>query len=106
MIHNISVHELPYLLEAEADSAILIDVREPVEFHTCHIPQSVLIPLSIGLLEGLEVLPPSFKHWIFVCQHGVRSKKAAEIAQTLGKGVAISHVVGGVSAWAHVHPTV
>ena len=104
MINNISVHELPYILETEGEQAVLIDVREPVEFNTCHIPSSCPMPISANLVDNLQTLSPQIIHWIFVCQHGVRSKKAAELAKSLGKDVTISHVVGGVSAWAAVHP--
>lgn len=104
MINNISVHELPYVQEAEGEKAMLIDVREPFEFNAHHIPKSLLMPISGNLVENLQNLPTHITHWIFVCQHGVRSKKAAELAKNLGKDVTISHVVGGVSAWAAVHP--
>lgn len=104
MINNLTVAELPFVLEAEGEKTLLIDVREPFEFSTCRIPGSKLMPLSGVLVEDLQLLPNSIEHWIFVCQHGIRSKKAAEIAEALGKNISISHVVGGVAAWAAVNP--
>lgn len=106
MIHNITVHTLPHVMEAEKKTAILIDVREPIEFNTLHIPNSKLMPLSDNLQENLQRISSEYTHWIFLCQHGVRSRKAATLAESLGKNVTISHVVGGVSAWAHTYPIV
>lgn len=104
MIHNVSPQELPYLLEAEGKNILLIDVRERFEFDVCHIPGSFHLPISGALVDGLEQLDSSIKHWIFVCQHGVRSYKAAQMAEALDRPVTISHVVGGMAAWSKVHP--
>lgn len=88
------VKELASKPESHPDS-LLIDVREPVEFHDGHIPNSLNIPFksSPGALElspedfeenfGFEK-PSKEKELVFYCLGGVRSTAAEELANTFG----------------------
>lgn len=57
-----------------------IDVRDPEEFESEHVPQSINIPLST-LNEKLPELcqTHSGKKIVFLCQSGNRAKRALEI---------------------------
>lgn len=102
-IHTIHVNNLPSILEIEGDDVALIDVRERIEFDTFHIPGSLWMPIASTLMQDLETIPAHVKHWVFICQHGVRSLKAAHQALSTGFSGQISHVAGGIHAWHQVH---
>jgi rhodanese-related sulfurtransferase len=77
-----------------ADGSItLVDVREPHEFAAGHIPGSISMPLSMfdpaDLPEGRVV---------FSCAAGVRSQRAAEFAQAVGRDLK-EHYKGGFKDW-------
>jgi rhodanese-related sulfurtransferase len=71
----------------------IVDVREPVEFAAGHIPGSLNMPLSAfdpdALPEGRVILS---------CAAGIRSARAAIIAQTTGRDVR-EHYKGGFKDW-------
>ena len=102
-ISTIHVQNLPSILEIEGNSVALIDVRERIEFDTFHISGSFWMPIASTLMQDLEKIPPEVGHWIFICQHGVRSLKAAQQALTTEFKGQISHVAGGIHAWHQVH---
>ncbi|MFV1996247.1 MAG: molybdopterin-synthase adenylyltransferase MoeB, partial [Verrucomicrobiales bacterium] len=95
----VPVTELAARLRAEpsARSFTLLDVREPFEGKICAIDGATLIPLG-ELGDRLGELDPSAEIIVF-CKAGFRSEKAARLL--LGKGFSnISHVPGGITAWA------
>ncbi|HEX2136116.1 MAG TPA: rhodanese-like domain-containing protein [Microvirga sp.] len=77
-----------------ADGSItLVDVREPHEFAAGHIPGSISLPLSTfdpSAIPGGRV--------VFSCAAGVRSVRAAEIAQAFGRDIR-EHYKGGFKDW-------
>jgi rhodanese-related sulfurtransferase len=78
-----------------ADGSItLVDVREPHEFAAGHIPGSISLPLSTfdpaAIPHGTRV--------VFSCAAGVRSVRAAEIAQLFGRDIR-EHYKGGFKDW-------
>ena len=89
-------------------SAIVIDVREPSEFETGHIPGSINIPR--GVLEFqvdahpavANVSDPALSHKerpiVVVCRTGGRAALAALSLQRLGF-VDVRSIAGGVMAW-------
>ncbi len=80
------------------EKAVLVDVRDPQEFADGRAVQAKNIPL----VELKEKLPTSIKNKklpvLFICASGVRSIKAAKLAQELGYENAHS-VAGGMDAW-------
>ena len=75
---------------------LVVDVREPREFHRGHIPGAELIPLRELLLEDTKL--PNDRQIVFVCQSGRRSRRAAYAIQKLG-GMNVAILDGGMQAW-------
>lgn len=79
-----------------ADGSIhLIDVREPHEFAAGHIPGAISHPLSTFDPASL----PTDRRIVFSCAAGVRSLRAIEFAQAVGRDVR-EHYKGGFKDWA------
>lgn len=88
------VKELVNNKDAHPD-AVLVDVREPVEYNDGHIPSAINIPFktspgALGL-SGDEFAdqfgfqkPDANKELIFYCLAGVRSSAAEDLARTFG----------------------
>ncbi|MEV5575244.1 rhodanese-like domain-containing protein [Spirillospora sp. NPDC052269] len=78
--------------------AVLVDVREAVEWNAGHAPGAVHVPLS--RLAGGGQLPASARNKpvVLICRSGNRSRQAAQILT--GRGVDAVDVTGGMSAWA------
>jgi adenylyltransferase/sulfurtransferase len=82
---------------AQGGKIVLVDVREPWEFDVCHLPQSLLVPLS-ELPERLTEFDPGAK-LVTICHHGSRSLQAARFLKA--NGIAdVRSLRGGVEAWA------
>jgi rhodanese-related sulfurtransferase len=82
-----------------------IDVREPWEFDTAHIPGSVLMPMGdVPALAHHELDPDE---WLVVlCHHGMRSMNVTVWLRNQGFEQAQS-LQGGIDAWsAEIDPTV
>ncbi|KPI02082.1 Rhodanese-like protein [Actinobacteria bacterium OK074] len=78
--------------------AVLLDVREIAEWEAGHAPDALHLPLS-RLTAGAP-LPPTAegKPVVAICRSGKRSQRAAEILT--GRGVEVTDVTGGMTAWA------
>jgi rhodanese-related sulfurtransferase len=79
-----------------AGDILLIDVREPKETDAERIPGALLAPLS--QFDPINLPDPRGRTVVFTCGSGVRSIKAAEIAQAAGLGYD-AHLAGGLKAW-------
>ena len=77
-------------------NALLVDVREPVEWNTGHAPSARHIPLG-QLPRYLSDLPKD-RRIILVCRSGNRSAQATAILTAAG--IDASNLTGGMSAWA------
>ncbi len=80
----------------KAGEIMLVDVREPNETAIERIPGAVLAPLSI--FDPTDLPDPAGKAVVFSCASGIRSIKAAEIAQAAGLQHN-AHLAGGLKAW-------
>jgi rhodanese-related sulfurtransferase len=89
---EISVAELAGHL---ADGAPLVDVRQPGEYVSGHIPGALLVPLN-ELPERISELPGGRPLYI-VCRSGSRSMVAAEFLNE--RGIDSVNVAGGTLAW-------
>ena len=84
------------LLDKGADNVTLLDVRQPKEYETAHIPGSHLIPMG-ELDKRLEELDPN-EPVVVYCAIGGRSRVAAQMLA--GKGFTqIYNLSGGIKAW-------
>jgi rhodanese-related sulfurtransferase len=82
---------------AEADVAV-IDVREPHEYTSGHIPDATLIPVNSVFARREEL--PKDKRLLFVCAVGQRSALAAEMAAAAGLPAdRLFTLDGGTEAW-------
>ena len=93
-VRNLSAEEVA--AELAADRVMLVDVREPNETVRERIPGAILMPLS--MFEPAELPDPAGREVVFSCASGIRSAKAAEMAQAAGLPYR-SHLTGGIKAW-------
>ncbi|HNW36933.1 MAG TPA: rhodanese-like domain-containing protein [Candidatus Ozemobacteraceae bacterium] len=96
---RVSVHELEKLVSGGLGAEdLLIDVREPDEFSSGHVPGAENIPLS-AVARATDRMKGR-KRLFMICQRGGRSMQACgELAGHLGSDVALFNVEGGTSAW-------
>ncbi len=80
----------------KGDSIVILDVREPVEYAICKLPESKLIPLG-QLPDRVNELDSS-QDIIIHCHTGVRSLQAAQFLRELGFRRVWS-MKGGIDAW-------
>lgn len=88
VVGEVAVEDLPRL----ASSATVIDVREPLEWTTGHVPGAKLIPL--GTLRSALPAIPRGRRVIAICEAGVRSCTAASILEAAGFAD-VAHVPAG-----------
>jgi rhodanese-related sulfurtransferase len=79
-----------------ADKIMLVDVREPNETAGERIKGALLAPLS--RFDPVDLPDPKGRMVVFTCASGIRSIKAAEIAQAAGLAFD-AHLAGGIKAW-------
>ena len=87
--------DIPTLLARHADGAFVLDVREPAEYVSGHVPGAVLAPMS-RITSALGPVPRDRVVHV-ICQSGNRSRSMADLLTSLGYD-AVS-VEGGTSAW-------
>lgn len=80
----------------------VLDVREPVEWETGHVPGAILIPL--GDLRDRNAELPRGRMIAVICEAGVRSSTAASLLRTLGHRNVASVVDGTAGYRSHEHP--
>jgi rhodanese-related sulfurtransferase len=101
--YEISSVDAAVLLRDER--ARLIDVREPWEFETAHIANSVLMPMGDVPARAHQELDPD-ERLVVMCHHGMRSMNVAVWLRNQGFEQAQS-LAGGIDAWsAEVDPNV
>lgn len=91
-LDEIAVQDLP---RVTAGSTI-VDVREPVEWTTGHVPGALLIPL--GELRGSLPSIPRHRPVVTICEAGVRSCTAASLLASAGF-TEVAHVPAGSSGY-------
>ena len=96
-MHDFSPKELKNYLDKANPRPLLLDVREPWEFDTVHLPDSKLIPLA-QLPAQLESLDRQ-RDLVVICHHGIRSRRAALWLEQQGFDKVIN-LRGGIDAWA------
>lgn len=91
--HRITVEEAKQML---TNGASVIDVRDPHEYATGHVPNAALIPVN-SVFDRRDELPKDGKI-IFVCAVGQRSALACEMAAAAGLR-RLFNLEGGTDAW-------
>lgn len=89
--------ELAARLGSTGTPPLLLDVREPWEYHICHLDGAVLVPMH-QLPARLDELDPR-RETVVICHHGVRSLQVANYLARLGFPRVIN-LQGGMAAWA------
>ncbi|CAB4752011.1 MAG: rhodanese-like domain-containing protein [Actinobacteria bacterium] len=92
-ITEILVNELTTLVE---NGSLVVDVREPDEYESGHIPGAVLVPLSTVLSNKSEF--ESDETVYVVCRSGGRSMQACEMLHDVGISNVVN-VAGGTMGW-------
>ena len=104
-IQEIAPDELDNLIE-DNEAVLIVDIREPAEFETGHIPGAILIPR--GTLE--RAADPKSPHRVeplcsaqgrcvvLYCESGARSALAADTLQRMGFAD-VSSLAGGCVLW-------
>ncbi|MEN3291207.1 MAG: hypothetical protein V7642_460 [Burkholderiales bacterium] len=86
-----------WLGDASRAKPVLLDVREPWEFQTCHIAGALPMPMNSvpARLNELEEDQPI----VCICHHGGRSMQVAAFLERNGFAQ-VTNLTGGVHAWA------
>lgn len=82
------------LLEWVSEGARVIDVREPWEFESGHVPGAVNIPMAEVTSRVDELSDPV----VLVCRSGARSGRVGEYLVANGQ-VKVANLVGGTERW-------
>ena len=72
----------------------VVDVREPHEFASGHIPNALNMPMSS--FEPGEL--PQGKPVVLICQSGGRSRNALNRTRAMGRDD-VRHFAGGMNGW-------
>ncbi|MDO8120456.1 rhodanese-like domain-containing protein [Isoptericola sp. b490] len=88
---------------ARRDGAIVLDVREPHEYVTGHVPGARMLPVD-QVSRRVQELPRAEPVYV-ICQSGNRSASVCELLER--HGFDARSVMGGTSAWVGAgHPVV
>ena len=87
--------DLETFASAYADGVVVLDVRNPDEYETAHVPGAVLIPLP-QLIERQGEVPDGDPLYV-ICAAGGRSLTATKALVAAGHS-AVS-VAGGTNGW-------
>lgn len=77
------------------EKLVIIDVREPEEWESGHIPGAKHIPLG-QIARALNEMDPK-QETIIVCRSGNRSGRACDFLSSMGFNVV--NMLGGMSKW-------
>lgn len=94
MVSSLSPHQAQELIAKGTFD--IVDVREPGEWSTGHLPGARLVPLQSLRANPQNALPRD--GIIFVCAAGVRSQTAAKVAEANGMRD-LYNLTGGTRSW-------
>ena len=83
--------------QLRSDGAFMLDVREPDEWNSGHIPGATLVPLG-QLPDRLNELPKD-QEIVVVCRSGNRSATGRDILLDAGFNQ-VTSMAGGMNEWA------
>jgi rhodanese-related sulfurtransferase len=91
-VSEVSVEELESALQS---GARLVDVREPNEYESGHVPGAILVRLS-SVPDSLDQFDADATTYV-ICKTGARSYRACEFL--VDQGLDAVNVEGGTMAW-------
>ncbi|MDP1952553.1 MAG: rhodanese-like domain-containing protein [Betaproteobacteria bacterium] len=86
-----------WLADESRKPPVLLDVREPWEYQTCHIDGSVLAPMNTIPARAQELDRDT--DTVVICHHGARSYQVCVFLERNGFSN-LYNLQGGVNAWA------
>ena len=86
-----------WLADESREPPLLLDVREPWEFQTCHIAGSVTMPMALVPIRQQEL--PDDRAVVCICHHGARSMAVGAFLERAGFEQVIN-LAGGIHGWA------
>ena len=86
-----------WLSDKTQNPPVLLDVREPWEFQTCHIDGALTMPMNT-IPHRLSELGAE-QSIVCICHHGMRSMQIAVFLEQNGF-THVSNLTGGIHAWA------
>lgn len=86
-----------WIADPDRPTPLLLDVREPWEYETCHIADSQLMPMQTipARLNELE----EDQQVVCICHHGARSMSVAAFLES-NHFTNVINLTGGMHAWA------
>ncbi|SET08171.1 MULTISPECIES: rhodanese-like domain-containing protein [Marinobacter] len=96
------ITELPLDRSEDAirEADLLIDVREPEEYHAGHLPGAINVPR--GLLEFKLSNDPALEdrslNLVIYCKNSGRSALSAKVMKEMGY-LHVQSIAGGIEAW-------
>jgi rhodanese-related sulfurtransferase len=85
------------LADTNRPAPVLLDVREPWEYQTCHLQDALLMPMNTVPARQQELEPDA--EIVCICHHGARSMAVAAFLERQGFTDVIN-LDGGMHAWA------
>jgi rhodanese-related sulfurtransferase len=96
-LRHLNPKALHDVLTQTSTPPLLLDVREPWEFATCHIAGSTPIPMR-DIQQAAATLDKN-RETVVICHHGIRSRHVAYYLEHIGFTNVIN-LEGGVERWA------
>lgn len=96
-IHNVSPATVKQWLDA--DEAVLVDVREPIEYRAESIEHAKNLPLSQVTIDEAHMPEHRHKKLVIHCRSGKRSMMACEKLKKQNAPYDIWNLEGGIVAW-------
>ena len=96
-MQDLTPKEVRNYLATTTPPPVLLDVREPWEYDTVNLPNSVLLPMQ--QIGGIKSHFPEDQELIIICHHGVRSMHVARYLESVGFS-RIINLKGGIDRWA------
>ncbi len=96
-MREFSAEQLKEYLDTCDQRPFLLDVRQPWEYATCKIENSVLVPMSTipAEIESLDIN----RETVVICHHGIRSRSVGRYLEQAGFNNIIN-LSGGMAQWA------
>jgi len=94
--HRIDLEEALEMYQQE--DTVVIDVRRPDEYAAGHVADALSIPVD-DILSRFDELPKG-KNLLFICEVGVRSGLACEMAAAMGLSAdSLYNIEAGTGSW-------